>query len=827
MIFQSIVTLCLMKNRRLLITISSFLIVCLLLLLSFSESFAAGGINSALIGPYLAGGADMPSGMPGLPGTPSMPSISTQSDLQRKREIKLQEEKRQGGETATGERPASYVTEEKSDFERYLSDSLDVTDVQLSILRLQPDIRFSMTPITPIPPGHTILSIPGNLGGGFIIGSQEALANGFRAAGIKSPLYIATDIKQFGYNLFEESFPTFVPVDSVPAGPDYILGPGDEINVSIWGKVNAEYRSLIDNDGKVNIPTVGVLQLTGLSFREARLLIEKEFSRYFTDIKLNISMGNLRSITVFVVGNVRRPGSYTLSSFSTIINALFAAGGPSKVGSLRNIKLNRKGQASFSLDLYDFILHGDKSKDIRLLPEDVIFIPPVGHLAGIAGNVKVPAIYELKGETKVRDLIEMAGGLNSISFKNRTQILRIENGEDQNLIELNLSEEGKEEENNLILRDGDVVRIFPVSQTVEKVVHIRGAVKSQGTYGYKDGMAVKDLLTYSGGILRYANKEDAELTRVSITPDGPVTQRIIIKLQKAIEGDTQYNIPLKEDDYLFVKTVPEWGLYKTVTVSGEVKFPGTYTINKGEALSSLIERAGGYTDRAYLKGAVFMRESVRTLQQKQLDESINRLEQEMISQSARTIESALSAEEAQQQKEVAEQRRGLIAKMRSVKAKGAVSIRLSKPEKFKNSSYDIPLEDGDILNIPEKPHQVQVIGSVYNPTAFVHNPSWTVESYLRYAGGMTRNAEYDDIYVLKMDGTAISKREWSGRSDISGDSDEGWFFKTKFMSSTLDPGDTIVVPEKIERVVWLREVKDLTQILYQIAVTAGVLIVAF
>jgi len=244
-------------------------------------------------------------------------------------------------------------------------------------------------------------------------------------------------------------------------------------------------------------------------------------------------------------------------------------------------------------------------------------------------------------------------------------------------------------------------------------------------------------------------------------------------------------------------------------------------------LSSLIERGGGYTDRAYLKGAMFTRESVRILQQKQLDESINRLEEEIISQASRTMETVLTAEEAQQQKMVAEQRRELISRLRSAKAKGIVSIKLDRLDRFKGSIYDIPLEDGDTLFIPDRPHQVQVIGAVYNPTAFVYNPEWTVDSYIKYAGGLTRNAEEEDIYILKMDGTAVSKREWSGISNLRWDREKRRWLSGGFMAATLDPGDTIVVPEKIERIAWLREIKDLTQILYQVAVTAGVLIVAF
>lgn len=781
--------------------------------------------------PNLPAGPGMP-GSPGMPGTPkslSVPIFPFENGNIKGTQFEKRKElftgKTSGGEKFIEEERGLYP-EETSSFERYISQRLDITPIQLSILKLQPGIKFYITPPPSINPGEKVYYLPDELGGGFISGSQEDLSEAFKIAGIESSLYISTEIKQFGYDMFERSAPSFTPVDTIPVGPEYVIGPGDEIKIAIWGKVNIEYSAVIDKDGKVNLPTVGVIHLAGLTYKVARDLIEKEYGKYFNDIKINITLGKLRSITVFVVGNVKRPGSYTLSPFSTIINALYAAGGPTKAGTLRNIQLKRNGQTVVSFDLYDFLLKGDKTKDIRLMPEDVVLVPPVGPLVAIAGNVKVPAIYEIKEETHLLDLINMAGGTNSIAFKNRLQLIRIEGG-NQRIVERNLSvieESGKE---NFLLRDGDIIKIFSVSQIADRIVHVTGAVKLPGTYGYSEGMTVKDLVTYAGGLLRYASLEEAELTRITITQKGPKTKRLTIRLKEALAGNPDYNLPLREDDYLFVKTVPEWELYRTVKIYGEVKYPGTYTIKKGETISSLIERAGGFTKEAYLKGAIFTRESVRKLQQKQLDEAINRLEQEMISQSARTIETALTPEEAQQEKIVAEQRRDLIAKMRAARAKGIVSIKLAKLDTFKGSPYDIPLEDGDTLYVPEKPHQIQVIGAVYNPTAFVYNPAWTVDDYIKYAGGFTRNAEDEDIYILKMDGTAVLRKEWGGVFNIKWDSHNNRWIRGGFMTATLDPGDTIVVPEKIERVVWLREIKDLTQILYQIAVTAGVLIVAF
>jgi protein involved in polysaccharide export with SLBB domain len=325
-------------------------------------------------------------------------------------------------------------------------------------------------------------------------------------------------------------------------------------------------------------------------------------------------------------------------------------------------------------------------------------------------------------------------------------------------------------------------------------------------------MTVRELVALAGGPKYYAFMEEAELIRVTPTSEGPVTEKIILNLGKALDGDIQHNVLLMEDDFLMVKAVPEWELYRRVTVTGELKFPGTYIIKKGERLSSVIRRAG-VTDNAYLHGAVFTRESVRELQQVQLEESIDRLEQQILSHSAGTIETAISTESALQERAAMEQRIALVAKLRTARAKGRLAInftQLEDLEKFKGSESDLVLEDGDTFHVPETPAQVQVIGAVYNQNAFLHDSKSTVESYVNLAGGMTRDADKKGIYVLQVDGTAISDRQTKG-----------------FMKRDLDPGDTIVVPERIDKVAWLRNLKDITQILYQIAVTAGVLIVAF
>lgn len=632
-------------------------------------------------------------------------------------------------------------------------------------------------------------------------GAQSAFERYIEAKG--APLV------QFGYDLFISSAP-FEPSQNMPVNPDYVLGPGDELRISIWGKINADHSVTIDRDGKINMPHVGVLSLNGLTFSEARQFLGGELSKYYlpSEVKLNVSMGMLRSVRVYVTGKAVRPGSYNVSSLSTVLNALFAAGGPSKNGSMRKIELRRANKKIAMLDLYDLLLNGDRSADARLKSEDVIFIPPAGPLAAISGEVRSPGIYELKDESTAKSLIDLAGGLNETALKGRLQIDRVSDSKRDVVLETDLS---VLDPADIKVQPGDLLTVYPVI-TDRRVVRLSGAVERDGEFGIGNGLDVRGLIMLAGGPKYFAYTEEAELTRVTPEPSGPVTTKVLINLRKALDGDKEHNIALMDNDYLFVRSVPEWELYRTVRITGEVKFPGAYTIRKGETLSSLVERAGGYTPKAYLRGASFTRASVRDLQQRQLNEVIDRLEQEMLSSSAAGVEAAMDEETAKIEQAALKGRMALIGKMRAAKAQGRISIRLSSIDDLKESESDIVLEEGDALHIPETPSQVQVIGAVYNQTAFLYGKDLTARDYLKKAGGLKKDADKDRMYILKVDGTAVGRGAgtWRGVS-----------------SAKVEPGDTIVVPEKVQRSVWTREAKDFTQILYQIAVTAGVLIVAF
>ncbi|HEC98132.1 MAG TPA: polysaccharide export protein [Nitrospirae bacterium] len=634
----------------------------------------------------------------------------------------------------------------------------------------------------------------------------------------KLSLTVSTNLKQFGYDLFNRPPSTFAPVGNVPVGPGYVIGPGDEIKVSIWGRVEGQWDVVVDRDGNISIPKIGTLGVSGLKFSELRKLLHKQFSKYYRVFEMNVSMGSLRTIRVYVVGNARYPGSYTLSSLSTLINALFEAGGPNKTGTMRAIQVKRNGKTVVRFDMYDFLLKGDKTRDIRLMPEDVIFIQPVGPLVAIAGSVNNPAIYELKGRTTISQLIEMAGGLSDVAFKGRVQIERIIDHSRQIVFESDLQ---KIRDKDIAVQAGDVVKIFQVVKD-ERIVKLAGAVQREGEYGFSPPMTVRDLISMAGGLKYYAYDKEAELTRIHITNEGPVTEKIMVNLGKALAGDPDSNIHLQENDYLFVRAIPEWRLYQTVVIEGEVRFPGTYTIKRGERLSSLIERAGGFTDKAFLKGAVFTRKRIEALQQQQIEEMIDRLERELMSTGTVRIATAASSKEARLMQIETDQKRQFIAKLRTIKAKGRVAIRMELPDKLRGTIYDIELEDNDSIYIPTDPQTVQVIGSVYNQTAFIYEKGRNSKFYISLAGGYTDNADSANVYILKANGSAMkSSRGFTG---LSWNSE---YSRWDIGAGQVDSGDTIVVPEKLEGIAWMRNIKDITQILYQIAVTSGVLIATF
>jgi len=740
--------------------------------------------------------------------------------------------------------------EGQSAFEQMVSGKVEITRSQFEVIRKDPKIRFlNATAVTPPgtilvpvkivpdpekngarpmqPPGRQTIPPSEAIGqqsilstaieAGYLAGPPDRIGEMFRLLGISSPYSISMDLKHFGHDLFLQGRTGFLTTNRLPVGPEYVLGPGDEVKIRVWGKFEGAWNPVIERDGTVRIPKVGVVALGGLTFEQAQAVLQKEFSRYYTGFEMNVTLGTLRTMTVYVVGSARQPGAYTVSSLSTLGPALIQAGGPTKSGSMRDIQIRRGGKAVAHFDLYDLLRRGDRLADPRLLPEDVIFIPPVGPVAAIAGNVNAPGLYELRGERTVSQLVELAGGLNTVAFKGRLQIERIVDSNRQVVFESDLEEsKGKEVD----LRSGDILKVFQVVRD-RRTVRISGAVQREGEFGFTPGMTVKDLVALSGGTKYYSYLKEAELSRLHVGEAGPKVEKRNVDLGKAIAGDPLENLPLQEDDQLFVRAIPEWKAYSQVAVLGEFRFPGTYTARRGEKLSSLIERAGGFTEKAYPRGAVFTRESVRELQQKRLTESIERLERDLLIRGSANLSAAASPEELKAKELEILQSKELIAKLKTVQATGRMVLEIGSVEALRNSIYDIELENGDSLVIPENPRSLQALGAVFNQTAFVFDPAKNLPDYIELAGGYTEFADKDRVYILKVNGSAVQPKE------------NNIFLFSKSPNTTrdgkplLEPGDSIVVPEKLDRIAWLRETKDITQILFQIAVAAGVVVALF
>jgi protein involved in polysaccharide export with SLBB domain len=429
----------------------------------------------------------------------------------------------------------------------------------------------------------------------------------------------------------------------------------------------------------------------------------------------------------------------------------------------------------------------------------------------VGGPIKVPGIFELKRERTLTDLLNLAGGLADTAYKGRVQVLRVQQHREMVLFEDDLNKVLTGKVRDISLVDGDFVKIFRVPEVIEKKVRLAGAVKKPGVFGLYDNMRVKDLIEYSGGLLMEANQQEAEITRVTITPQGPETSRIYISPRLALSGGARDNILLKPNDYVFIRSIPEWSLYTVVKIEGEVKFPGNYSIKKGEPLSSVLARAGGLTDKAYAKGAFFTREAVKKMQAEHLQQIVDRLEAELYTVSAAKTEAALEKEDAERQKQVAVQQQKFISKMRTIVPLGRVVIRLDDPERLRGTPDDLEMQEGDSLLVPQIQQSVNVMGSVMSPTAVIYSPHLTVADYLAQAGGPSKGADVRYIYVIKANGSALSGR--------------GGIFFSGVTSARLDPGDTVVVPENFERVAWLKTVKDITSILANIALTAGVVLV--
>jgi protein involved in polysaccharide export with SLBB domain len=646
----------------------------------------------------------------------------------------------------------------------------------------------------------------------------------------------------YGENLFENVPTTFAPIDRVPVTSDYVIGPGDELLIRAWGQIDLDIHARVDRNGAIYVPKVGNLNVAGLRYDQVQEFLKAHIGRIYQNFDLNVTLGELRSIDVFVVGQARRPGRYTVSSLSTLANAVFSSGGPSPSGSMRHIELKRGKNMVTDFDLYDLLLKGDKSKDVLLLPEDVIYISPIGPQVALGGQVNVPAIYELKTETSLGEVLQLAGGLSTTADGAKVYIEEIKNRKDRSIEEVKLDPAGLAHP----LKDGDILNFSLISPRFENSVTLRGNVASPGRYPWHEGMRVDDLIpnreflitseywkqqnainlqAQASGGRPSSELNDVKRNAPEINWDYAVVQRMSTRdlstellpfnLGKAVlEHDESANLPLQAGDIvtIFSQTdlrVPREQQTKLVRLEGEFSAAGIYRVRPGEKLQDLVIRTGGLASSAYLYASVFTRESTRAQQQERLDMVIAQTERDIARQAAQSAQNAKTADEAAAAKAALEAQRASLDKLRQLRADGRIVLNLHPNDENVEAIPEIPLEDGDIFYVPSRPIVVSVVGDVYNQGSFLQQPGKTVLTYLRNAGGPTRNADRRRIFVVRANGAVVSKDAASG------------FWSGGFDSMVLMPGDAVVVPENLNPGAALRNFKDWSQILFNFGLAAA------
>ena len=710
-------------------------------------------------------------------------------------------------------------------------------------------------------------------------------------------------LQVFGESIFSYFPTTFAPANNIPVSPNYVIGPGDEIQIQIWGQNNFRSNYIVDRTGTITPSFVGPIHVAGLQFSQLSDFLRSQYARVYRNFDINVNLGSLRSIEVFVVGQARLPGSYTISSLSTVLNAVFASGGPLPQGSLRDIQVKRGGETILHFDLYDVLLHGDKSKDVRLLPGDVIFIPPVGRQVAVLGSVKTPAIYELRDEKTFQQVVELAGGLTNTASAAQVHVDRIEDKSQRGTLDINLNTSSSGP-----VQDGDIITIRSVIDRFQNAVTLRGNVADPGRYAWHEGMRISDLIPSKDALVTrdyyqrmmslgqnvpaYLGPQDSSNTaanpsggsnnpnsaaastetrsgagvissqlghpaepapaasvtgggatsvgtaltfsspnfpgKTDVILGGPdidwnyaVIQRqnadlsttlIPFNLAKAVQQkDPSQDLQLLPGDVVTIFStadirVPSEQQTKFVKLEGEFAAAGVYSVLPGETLRQLIKRAGGLTPNADLFASDFSRESVRRLQRQRLLEFADQLDTQIAISTAAAAATAVTPQDAQAAQASAQGARSVVARLREAQPNGRVVLQLKPDSAGMDAIPDIPLQDGDQFVVPLTPATISVEGQVYNANSFLYEKGSRVKDYLRRAGGPDRSGDRKREFVLRADGSVVS-RQYTGPEHRS------IFASKDFDNVVLYPGDTIVVPPVIQKSAVLRNLSNISTII--------------
>ncbi|MEM6510077.1 MAG: SLBB domain-containing protein [Pseudomonadota bacterium] len=793
------------------------------------------------------------------------------------------------------------------------------------------------------------------------------------------------EVKPFGYDLFAGEPTSFMPSENAAVPDTYLIGRGDTLNINFYGKESESYEVVVDREGRISIPNLSPVQVAGLTFAEVKELIKAKVEQEVIGIKAFVSVGKLRSIRVLVLGEAYKPGSYSVSSLTTVSHALFVSGGVSDIASLRNIQVKRAGKVVANFDLYDLLINGDSSNDIILKPGDVVFIPSVGSQVAVEGLVKRPAIFELKKGETAAQLLKMAGGLKPQAYAKKAIVERFNNNNMKEVLSVDFSGN----QINYTPRDGDRIRFNPVSFQYQNSISLIGAVARPGHYQWHQGKHISDILTSvrgdllpqadlgygllvrevnvagdiqvfqfdiaqaivkaaehdlelkandklfvfsryqekqaeeaalanmalteeqqqqqykvkqwhqyqqrefekyigingiaddlklkedstksiadiakrnlnkdeelldaedyavfsrfnllkpviaklkqqasvtmamqlveinghvtypgvypltvngevndliaaAGGLLESAYTEQAEITRL-MDGDASKVKHIKFNLQAAMLGSNGENIALRSKDSINIFSIPNWQENVKVELKGEVKFPGVYTIRRGETLSNLLERAGGFSEFAAPNAAIFTREAIRKQEQQQLAKLSEDLRRDIASKSFENSVSSNSLSYDEMNK--------LLNDLANVEAVGRLVIDLPLIVEDKQR---LVLQNGDALYVPSKRDSISVIGEVNYATSHLFQQGITVDDYIDLSGGLKERAADERIYIIKANGS------------VKIPSTGSWFAVND--TNTLEAGDTIVVPMNADYMDNLTLWSTATQIVYQLGVAVA------
>ena len=655
--------------------------------------------------------------------------------------------------------------------------------------------------------------------------------------------------KVFGFDFFQNPKISFAPNVNMPTPENYIVGTGDELIIDVWGAAENSFSQKIDNQGNINLNMIGKIRVGGLNFNEVKTKINSALRQIYSGISASegsynkvytsVSIGNVRTVKVNIIGEVQVPGTYSLNALSTLLNALYACGGPTETGSFRDIQLIRNGNKIATFDVYNFLLKGSQEGNLNLNDQDIIIVPPYKNQVEVKGNVKREGFYEIKDNENLATLIDFFGGFKANAYKDNLVIERIV-GAKREVKEVSYSQA-----NTFIMKSGDKLTVQKLSDIYHNKISIGGAVYQPGNYAYTEGMSALDLINRAAGVLDQAHLERGLLFRTTNRVD---KQTLNFSVKDLL--DKKINLPLQANDSLFIfsndniknkqfvriegavknprsipfmeglkaedliimaggfiegadastihlsrqvndenfKTISEvqhislspdlkvssgsvtlqpndiitiryqkgYSAQQLIKIEGEISFPGHYSIlTKDERISDFIERAGGVTPYAYLKGATLIRK-MKDLSDK---EQIKQLQELNNATNEIKIEKIGNDNEYR------------------------VGINLEKIMKNKNSYQNLILKNEDILIIPSEKQTVEVKGLVLAPSLVQYEKGKTLKSYVNNAGGFANNARKRAAYVMYANGSVEGTRNFL-------------FFKSY---PKIEPGSIIIIPEKPER----------------------------